>query len=430
MDGTGPDMLLPQPSGPRGDSRTDSGAEASDGSLDARGGVLARRSRRAARAGSRRMPARRFMVWSRSRRRRGSGSSRGWRPARGARGRDPAAACSPRSADEATRRAGPDRPGRARCECRPGPQAERSEPCRAEPAGRGLDLCAGRSARRRAGARPGCEPAPTRLVHCLVTAVDGAGRDRSWSRPALDGQRSTAVFLCDAGEGIIDAVGQIEGGISRGRRTGREVQAQAGGRGVEGAPELALGLLAGSLMLNERRSASRGAGVARATLGPDFRPRPLPAPRPTGPAGRRASADAAHLRTGGARRLPSLAGPLAAHARAGRGDLSSGRVGSQPDPLTGFRGLPVPLRAPHHPPAGAVPQDAPVDGLVLGAWRRARSGQVGRSLAGQLSDEQYAVPSHPFAVALMARSLEAAQARLETERPIPGRREKRLTTDS
>ena len=41
----------------------------------------------------------------------------------------------------------------------------------------------------------------------------------------------------------------------------------------------------------------------------------------------------------------------------------------------------------------------------------ARSAQI---LAWQLSDEQYAVPSHPFAVALTARSLDAAQARLET----------------
>jgi hypothetical protein len=40
----------------------------------------------------------------------------------------------------------------------------------------------------------------------------------------------------------------------------------------------------------------------------------------------------------------------------------------------------------------------------------ARSAQV---LAWQLADEQYAVPSHPFAVALTARSLDAAQEKLQ-----------------
>ena len=37
-----------------------------------------------------------------------------------------------------------------------------------------------------------------------------------------------------------------------------------------------------------------------------------------------------------------------------------------------------------------------------------------RILATQLADEQYAVPSHPFATVLMARSLEAAQKQRTT----------------
>jgi hypothetical protein len=35
-------------------------------------------------------------------------------------------------------------------------------------------------------------------------------------------------------------------------------------------------------------------------------------------------------------------------------------------------------------------------------------------MAAQLSDEQYAVPSHPFTVELTTRSLLAAQARMRT----------------
>src|SRR5262249_55308683 len=50
-------------------------------------------------------------------------------------------------------------------------------------------------------------------------------------------------------------------------------------------------------------------------------------------------------------------------------------------------------------------------------WKFTGSAELSRSalaLAGQLSDEQYAVPSHPFAVELTTRSLRAAQVRLRT----------------
>ena len=54
------------------------------------------------------------------------------------------------------------------------------------------------------------------------------------------------------------------------------------------------------------------------------------------------------------------------------------------------------------------------------AWFWKCSGQVDLAeaagiLAWQLADEQFAVPSHPFAAGLMARSLDEAQARLETD---------------
>ncbi len=62
--------------------------------------------------------------------------------------------------------------------------------------------------------------------------------------------------------------------------------------------------------------------------------------------------------------------------------------------------------------------------LLWMAWLWKFSGEVELSrsalaLACQLSDEQYAVPSHPFTVELTTRSLEAAQARLGTQ-PIRG----------
>jgi hypothetical protein len=57
--------------------------------------------------------------------------------------------------------------------------------------------------------------------------------------------------------------------------------------------------------------------------------------------------------------------------------------------------------------------------LLWMAWFWSGSGQeeLWRSalvLASQLSDEQYAVPSHPFTLMFTTRSLEEAQARLRT----------------
>jgi hypothetical protein len=58
--------------------------------------------------------------------------------------------------------------------------------------------------------------------------------------------------------------------------------------------------------------------------------------------------------------------------------------------------------------------------LLWMAWFWTCSGhfdlaESARILAWQLADEQFAVPSHPFAAGLMARSLDMAQERLETD---------------
>src|SRR5208337_4989053 len=62
--------------------------------------------------------------------------------------------------------------------------------------------------------------------------------------------------------------------------------------------------------------------------------------------------------------VSDVAGPIAADLRAGRGSQLAGRSrGRRPAPR--FRRLPVPLRAPDHPPAGALSPDAALDALVL-----------------------------------------------------------------
>lgn len=103
-----------------------------------------------------------------------------------------------------------------------------------------------------------------RLVQCLVTAVDGAGRGSIALSASLDAHRSTAVFLCDVENGVTDAIGQVEKESPEAGGLLREVRAQAGGLGMEGVPDLALGLLAGSYMLmlsRHRRRWPNGSSV-------------------------------------------------------------------------------------------------------------------------------------------------------------------------
>ena len=63
-------------------------------------------------------------------------------------------------------------------------------------------------------------------------------------------------------------------------------------------------------------------------------------------------------------------------------------------------------------------------------WHASGQSELARSafaLAAQLADEQYAVPSHPFTMALATRSLQAAQAELLSG-DEPGSRADRATS--
>jgi hypothetical protein len=62
-------------------------------------------------------------------------------------------------------------------------------------------------------------------------------------------QRRTAAFLCDLQKGICDVIGEVEPGLARPGSLLDEVNDQTGAGCVRNVPELALGLLAGSLML-------------------------------------------------------------------------------------------------------------------------------------------------------------------------------------
>jgi hypothetical protein len=260
------------------------------------------------------------------------------------------------------------------------------------------------------------------LVHCLVTAVDGAGRGSIAISATLETRRCTAVFLCDVEKGIIDVIGQVEEESAGAGGLLDDVQARAGDLGIEGVPELALGLLAGSLMLNGLSVSQPVAEWLERTVGRGFQPRPFPAPtaewglEPMGSPELLLRAgevlDACPTWLDGS----PLTFELAEEIR-----LREGRVAADQERDSGaFRFL-FEHRIIHR-----LELYRRMLLWMAWFWGCAGESELARSagiLAWQLSDEQFAVPSHPFTLALTARSLDAAREQLGTEAdPRPARR--------
>jgi hypothetical protein len=246
-----------------------------------------------------------------------------------------------------------------------------------------------------------------RLEGCLVTAVDGAGRGSIAVSASLENERRTAVFLCDVLEGIVAVVGQIE---QEGPEAGgllNDVRAGADGLGVLHSPELGLGLLAGNLAITAPEQTRQACEWLDQTVGDTLQPWILPAPSPE----------------------PSLPPPGPAELLARAGEV----LDACPDwldrsPLTLELAEEIWLRegrtaADPTRDAGAFRylfQHRLIHRLELYRrmllwmawfWRTGDDPELARGaaiLAGQLSDEQHAVPANPFAVVLMARSLDEA----------------------
>jgi len=262
-----------------------------------------------------------------------------------------------------------------------------------------------RLAAERTGARP---------ARCLVAPVDGWGRSSIVISVNKLAQRRTAAFLCDLEQGIRDVVGEVEpespwaGGLLD------DVNNQTGADCARDVPELALGLLAGSLMLCGPVVAPSVRDWLDGTLGREFQPAGLP----TTISGLDPSSITGEEMPGRVHALldacPSWLdrSPLT-FKLAEEICLREGRPAANPDRDAGAYRFLFEHRL--------------IDRLELYrrmllwmAWLWKFSGQVELSrsalaLAGQLSDEQYAVPSHPFTVELTTRSLRAAQARLRTK---------------
>jgi hypothetical protein len=252
-----------------------------------------------------------------------------------------------------------------------------------------------------------------RLVGSLVTIVDGEGRGTIAVSSCLGNERRTAVFLCQVLQGIVDVVGQVEEDGPAAGRLLEEIRDAAAGRGALEAPGLALRLLAGSLAMSGPAQAALPREWLDQTLGSEFRPRLLPA----------ANQDRGQPRLT-PEELQALAGEML--------DLCPDWLDRSPLTfelaeeiwLREGRTATDPIRD-----AGAFRylfQHRLIDRLELYRrmllwmgwfWSYGDEPELARGasvLAGELSDEQHAVPAHPFAVVFMARSLDAAGAGLGT----------------
>jgi hypothetical protein len=261
-----------------------------------------------------------------------------------------------------------------------------------------------------------------RLVNCLVTAVDGMGRGSVAISSTRQTERCTAMFLCDVERGITDAIGQVEAESQGAGALLEDAKAQAGSLGIEGTPELALRLLAGCLSLSGPAAARPVMEWLERTLGRGFEPRPLPAPTAEWSLEPAGSSDLLLRADEVLRACPTWLdrSPLTFEL-AEEVCLREGRVAVDPHRDSGaFRFL-FEHRIIHR-------LELYRRMLLWMHWFWRCAGELelagsARILAWQLSDEQFAVPSHPFTVVLTARSLDAARERLGTEDdPRPARR--------
>ncbi len=246
------------------------------------------------------------------------------------------------------------------------------------------------------------------VVSCYVSPVDGEGRGMVAVSARQNGSRSTAVFLCDVRRGIEDVRGEVEvesehaGGLIASTRSTDDAT------GVADDPELALGLLAAGLELSGEKTPTRVRDWIDQTLGRDFPTARFPT----------------HL----FETAPAQASEADIALRS-QDVLDACPAWFDESPLTLELAGELLLRHGDRPPdptrdAGAYRYL--FERRLLGRlelyrsmllwmallWTRSGEGELAHSaklLAGQLMDEQFAVPSHPFVSALATRGLTRAQ---------------------
>ncbi|WP_165065929.1 hypothetical protein [Paludisphaera rhizosphaerae] len=267
---------------------------------------------------------------------------------------------------------------------------------------------------RRAATLPAVvDNAPPRLVRSLATAVDGEGLATIVVVSVQSGRISSAAFLCDVRAGIRDVLGQVDDDPEADVDPLARFPELSLRPYVEDVPELAVGLLAGSLMLSGRETPPSVREWLDAILGRGFHPGLLPAARPEWAPG---VLDAATLADRAWRILAAC--PTWVDRSSLTFDLAEEITVRErravADPLrdSGAYRFLFERRLLHR-------LDLYRRMLLWMAffWDAAGENELASAagvLSGQLADPQYAVPSHPFTVALSTRSLHEAQRRLGT----------------
>lgn len=246
-----------------------------------------------------------------------------------------------------------------------------------------------------------------------VTAVDGEGRSVIGLSVIRGGSRVTTLFLCDVTQGVLSAVGEVEEDSSGAGGLLDEFRSHEAGTGLEGAEELALGLLAGELLLNGEAIPESVSQWLDVLLGSGLQPRALPAFEADGDNGQ---VDSAELLDRAERILDACPSWLDHSALtydlAEEIVLREERTTADPRRDSGaFRYL-FEHRIIHR-----LEQYGRMLLWMNRYWEHCGELKLAWSahrLAVELCDNQNAVPAHPFVVALTARSLRAAQEQLGT----------------
>ncbi|HEV3166367.1 MAG TPA: hypothetical protein VGZ22_20245 [Isosphaeraceae bacterium] len=252
-----------------------------------------------------------------------------------------------------------------------------------------------------------------RLERCLVTALDGQGQGSVVLVAEHNGQWAAAAFLCDVLRGVREVAGQL----GRDREPADALLAELAARPerdvVAGSARLALGLLAGSLLICDATTPPALRFWLERTAGPGLRPEPF--------AGLIDDWDPASL-------------PREQWDASARAVLASCPDWLDDSPLTYELAEEITLREAGSPPSPT--RDAAIYRYLFehhlqnqlelyrrmlfwmsSFWQAADDEALGRSalaLAWQLSEPQHSIPGHPFLVALTTRSLASAQAVLQS----------------
>jgi hypothetical protein len=261
-------------------------------------------------------------------------------------------------------------------------------------------------------ALPAHRPAP-RLLHSLVTALDGNGRGLV-GLAATDGTtRSSAAFVCDVRLGVSEVFGEVADESPLAEAFFEELAGSASGaRHVLDAPGLAEGLLRGALLLCGPGTTPALRYWLERTLGPDVVPHPFPIPFPDWDPKLVRAEDMAERAALVLEACPSWSDASDLTHEIALELLLRGDAPPDPQRDAGaYRYL-----FEHHL-RGQLELYRRMLLWMASFWQAtgdAERGKAALALAVQLSDEQHAVPRHPFTVALLTRSLTAAQVRLRS----------------